>query len=160
MILIPLALIVFIGVFFFLNHRDKKNAFKKAYEEFNLHRINPLTEEQFKSYYDFQNMIIPFPFIHRIDLKSTNHRNGDEIVTSHRDAAKRLEDHLNLRSSKNTISSLGYDFTSRENFFKFISILGSTMRENSTRSFPVNSEWFIISKTSTGLGVSFKATSV
>lgn len=150
-------LLIPIAFYLWTKHQSKKH-FVSSLESFNLNRENPLSADAYKLIYNFENSVVPFPFPFMIRIKDSNHRNGDELVTNkNRDIKKRIIDHLNLNNSaRTTISSLGYDFKHKKNLIQFIVELSKAMPKETSRAFPINGTWFLISKGEDKLGVSFQ----
>lgn len=157
---ISLVLAIILGIVFFIvfNRRQVKKQqehFLQELEKFNQNRHNPLTAQEYKTIYDYENMLFINPFsgtFSSMDIKDSNHRDGDELILNkNRSTSNRIDDHLGLNKLKNkdqlVISSLGYDFKNADNIIDFCTTFLTTLKQPAIFVFPINNTWFICGKT-------------
>lgn len=128
------------------NNQKKQNyKFLKSLNKFNQDRLNPLSPDQYRSIYEYENNLMVL-LITEGKVGSGNQRDGDELMeNSERDSFKRISQHLNL-SKQSKICSLGYDFKKQVNLLKFLQLLSSSIPNNTHLVIPINQTWLIIEK--------------
>lgn len=127
--------------------------FKIAFNKFNENRINPIREEAFKQIYEYQNNLSVL-VITGGAVGGGNQYDGDKLIKDSNNIEVRIFNHLNLKKQNLIITSLGYDFNNCDSFISFMTNLAKVMPNKSTRVFPVNQTWVIISKNNNSIGFS------